>query len=137
MECNSVLDVKKDFTFFYGADIQLFTGAKLTLGNSFINCNCKIRCFSSITIGDGCAISHEVTIMDADGHGINGKNEAMPVVIENNVWIGTRVIILKGVHIYEGAVIAAGAVVTHDIPARAVAAGVPARIVRENIDWNK
>lgn len=96
MQKESTLIVKKDFSFFYGADIQLFEGGELILGNSFINSNCKIRCFKSITIGDRCAISHEVTIIDADGHEIDGRRDAQPIIIEDDVWIGTRATILKG-----------------------------------------
>lgn len=54
-----------------------------------------------------------------------------PIVIEENVWIGTRAIILKGVHIGSGAVVGAGAVVTHDVPSAALVAGVPAKVIRE------
>lgn len=136
MHKNSTLNVKKNFSFFYGADIQIFEGGNLVIGNSFINSNCKIRCFKNIKIGDGCAISHEVTIMDADGHELEGKFDKQSVIIDDNVWIGTRVTILKGVHIYKGAIIAAGAVVTHDIPARCMAGGVPARIIKEDVEWN-
>ena len=52
-----------------------------------------------------------------------------PVVIEDNVWIGEKVVILKGVRIGEGAVIGAGAIVTHDIPPYSVAVGIPARVI--------
>ena len=135
MHENSVLNVNGNFSFYYGADIQIFAGGELTVGNSFINSNCKIRCFKSITIGNGCAISHEVTFMDADGHEIGGKREPLPIVIEDNVWIGTRVTVLKGVHIHEGAVIAAGAVVTRDVPARCMVGGVPAKIIKKDVVW--
>ena len=135
MHQNSVLNVKGDFSFYYGADVQIFPGGELTVGNSFINSNCKIRCFKSITIGDGCAISHEVTLIDADGHEIGGKREPLPIIIEDDVWVGTRVTVLKGVHIHAGAVIAAGAVVAHDVPARCMVGGIPARIIKEGVEW--
>ena len=51
------------------------------------------------------------------------------------MWIGTKATILKGVKICDGAVIAAGAVVTKDVPAKCLVAGVPAKIVKENISW--
>lgn len=59
-----------------------------------------------------------------------GFEEEQPVVIGNDVWIGDRVVILPGVHIGNGCIIGAGAVVTKDIPDNAIAAGVPARVIR-------
>ena len=61
-------------------------------------------------------------------------NVLRPVVIGNNVWIGTHAIIMPGVSIGDGAVVGAGAVVTHDVAARAVAAGVPARVIRRRTE---
>lgn len=58
-----------------------------------------------------------------------------PINIGNHVWIGLRAIILKGVTIGDGAVIAAGAVVTNNVPANSVVAGVPARVMSENVNW--
>jgi acetyltransferase-like isoleucine patch superfamily enzyme len=57
------------------------------------------------------------------------------VFIGNNVWIGNRAIIMKGVTIDDGAIIAAGSIVTKDVPARCLVAGVPAKVVRENVQW--
>ena len=58
-----------------------------------------------------------------------------PIVIGDHVWIGTNAIVLKGVTIGDGAVIAAGAVVTRDVPAHSLAAGVPARVIRSDVHW--
>ena len=55
-----------------------------------------------------------------------------PMIIKDNVWIGMSAIILKGVTIGEGAIVAAGAVVTRDVPAHAIVAGVPAKVIKEN-----
>jgi acetyltransferase-like isoleucine patch superfamily enzyme len=57
------------------------------------------------------------------------------VRIGDHVWIGARAAVLKGVTIGDGAIVAAGAMVTHDVPARALVAGVPARLVREGVEW--
>ena len=59
----------------------------------------------------------------------------MPITIGENVWIGCRALILKGVTIGDGAVVAAGAVVTKDVPANCVVAGNPAKIIKENVVW--
>ena len=126
------------FTFMYGADIILFEGAKLTLGkDSFINSDCKIRCHNNISIGNGCAISHDFTVMDSDAHEFNGHRKNGPVRIGNNVWIGTRVTVLSGVNIGDGSVIAAGTVVTKDVPPNSLVCGVPGRVTQENISWSK
>ncbi len=125
------------FTFMYGADVILFKGACLKLGkNSFINSDCKIRCSKEITIGENCAISHDVTIMDSDVHAINGVVNTKPVHIGNHVWIGTRVTILRGVAIGDGAVIAAGSVVINDVPAGSLVGGIPATVLNEKVEWN-
>ena len=135
MDDNSKIIVNGHFGFFYGCDIILFKNATLTLGNSFINSDAKIRCHKSITIGDDCAISHDFTIMDSNAHYINGDNKTKAVIIENHVWIGTRVTVLSGVTIGEGAVIAAGSVVTKDVPAHTLVGGNPAKVLKENVEW--
>lgn len=135
MDKDSIINVNGNFSFFYGCDIILFEGAKLNLGNSFINSDAKIRCHKEITIGDNCAISHDFTIMDSNAHKLNGDKGTKPIVIEDNVWIGTRVTVVSGVTIGKGAVIAAGSVVTKDIPPHCLAAGVPAKVVKENVKW--
>ncbi|MED0936424.1 acyltransferase [Bacillus mobilis] len=125
-----------------GPGVRAIVGphAKLSIGsNSFISSNSLIICKESIDVGDNCAISWDVQIMDTDFHSFveNGKNkiETKPIKIGNNVWIGSRVTILKGIKIGDGAVIGAGSVVTKDVPSKAVVAGNPARIVKENIEW--
>ena len=139
MDSNSEMHVNGGFYIYYDGDIICFKNSKLTLGSGFCNSNVKIRCTNSITIGNNVAISHDVTIMDSDAHDIDyfGYQMTKPVIIEDNVWIGSRAIILKGVKIGEGAIIAAGAVVTKNVPSNSIAAGNPARIIKENIRWGK
>lgn len=136
MDEQARLKVSGSFIFYYGADVIIFKEGLLELGNSFINSDCKIRCHSHIVIGDDCKISHDVTIMDSDGHGMGDKQRTKEVFIGNHVWIAAKATILSGVTIGNGAVIGAGAVVVHDIPKNALAAGVPARIIKENISWS-
>lgn len=136
---NAKVIINGKFRAFYGADIICFKNSKLTLEGGFINSDVKIRCFESITIGAGAKISHDVTIMDGDGHYIeyDGYKPVKPIVIENHVWIGTKAIILKGVTIGEGAIVAAGSVVTKNVPPYSLVAGNPAKVIKENIRWSK
>ncbi|MDO4563737.1 MAG: acyltransferase [Clostridia bacterium] len=111
--------------------------ASIKIGDRvYIGDRTEIHAGESVTIGDGCNISWDCVIMDRDYHAFMSESEiTAPVEIKNNVWIGCRSIILKGVTIGEGAVVAAGSVVTKDVPAHALAAGNPARVVKENVEW--
>jgi maltose O-acetyltransferase len=112
-------------------------GEGLIIGNrSQIGQNARIG--RNVIIGDDVLMGPDVVIM-TDTHAyedlekpINqqGKLDNQPVYIGNDVWIGTRVIIMPGVKIGDKAVIGAGSVVTKDIPSGAVAAGVPARVIK-------
>lgn len=137
MDENSILEIRNNFSIYYGADIILFKGAKLNLGSGFFNSNIKIRCHERIEIGENVAISHDVTIMDSDAHeGLwEGYEKTKPIKIGNHVWIGTRVTILKGVTIGDNAIIAAGSVVTKDVPNNTIVAGVPAKVIKTDINW--
>ena len=96
-----------------------------------LNRNTEVVAAQSVTIGRDCKIARDVIIMDTDQHELPGGGLVVrPVEIEDRVWIGARAIILKGVTVGHDAVIAAGSVVTRDVPPRTVAAGVPARVVR-------
>lgn len=134
---NSWLKVKGNFDIFYGGDIICFAGGELELGSGFCNSNLILRCTKKISIGEDVAISHNVTIMDSDAHEIIGNKHAktQSVKIGNHVWIGSGAKILKGVTIGDGAIIAAGAVVVRDVPENCLAAGVPAQIVKQGIEW--
>ncbi len=135
---NSNFTVSGFFRIYSGAYITVAKDAKLALGaGSFINCNAKINCFNSITIGNDVKISEDVIIRDSDNHEIikDGYQKSKPIIIGNHVWIGQRVIILKGVTIGDGAVIAADSVVTKDVPENTLVGGVPARVISEKIEW--
>lgn len=94
----------------------------------------RISAAKSISIGDNCMFAANVTISDSDWHGIYNRIRPFrctkSVVIENNVWLGERVIVNKGVTIGENSVVGAGSVVTKSIPANSVAVGNPARIIK-------
>lgn len=109
-------------------------GATLTIGEgTFVNVGAVISTRHSIKIGKNCQIANQVIIMDDDFHGLENRDTpppAEPIVIEDDVWLATRSTILKGVRIGKGAVVAAGAVVTRDVPPYALVGGVPARVIR-------
>ena len=127
------------FIVYYGSDIHVLDNGILTLNEGFCNDGVKIVCSKNVTIGRGCVIARDVIIRDYDAHRIISENYeyAKDVIIGEHVWIGERALILKGVKIGNGAVIAAGAVVTKDVPAKCLAAGVPAKVIRENVEWSR
>ena len=110
-------------------------GANIKLGrNVFINSCCCFQDQGGIEIGDNVQIGHQ-TVIATLNHDLDPDRrrnmEAAPVRIGNNVWIGSHSTILAGVSIGDNSVVAAGAVVTKDVPAGVVVAGVPAKIVKE------
>ncbi|MDP0507270.1 MAG: acyltransferase [Fusobacterium sp. JB019] len=137
---NSKLKVNGNFNIYYGGDIIIFKDGNLELGSGFFNSNIKIRCKNNIKIGNNVAISHDVTIMDSDFHRITyedgSKNiQSASIEIGDNVWIGSKVLILKGVEIGNGAIIASGSVVTKSVPENTIVGGNPAKIIKEIKGW--
>lgn len=120
--------------FYSGVRLEIGPSATLLIGNgTYLNRNTLIVCEDRIEIGKNCKIAWDVIIMDSDLHPINDSSPIVnkPVLIEDGVWIGCRSIILKGVKIGCGAVIAAGSVVTKNIPPRTVYGGSPAKLLAE------
>ena len=101
--------------------------------NSVVNQKCRLDNRGGITIGENVSISSEVCILtaDHDPHSPTFEGRARPVVIGNHAFVGTRAIILPGVTIGRGAIVAAGAVVTRNVEPFAIVAGVPARQIAE------
>jgi acetyltransferase-like isoleucine patch superfamily enzyme len=121
-----------------GTSIIIMPGGCLELGNNaYINGDSSILCATNIKIGENTTLSWDVEVSDTDHHRIirDGSVTAAPIEIGNKVLIGRRSMVMKGVKIGDGAVIAAGAIVTRDVPSACLAAGVPARVIREKIDW--
>lgn len=122
----------------YGAtvrcELDAHEGGHIEIGDKvFINYGCSISAHRSVRVGSGCLLGQYTIVMDCDQHSIDGDDShghPAPVVIGERVWIGARCIILKGVTIGDHAVVAAGSVVTKDVPAGAIVGGVPAHPLR-------
>jgi acetyltransferase-like isoleucine patch superfamily enzyme len=135
----SVLVINGVFNTEPGVIIWIWNGATLEVGANVNVCfNSRLLCFDSIKIGDDTMVSWDVEIRDSDTHVISREGYVMskPIQIGSHVWIGCKAMILKGVRIGDGAVVAAGAVVTRHVPENCLVAGVPARIVKENVKWD-
>ena len=112
-------------------------GGRINLGSHVrINAGCVLVSYSSITIGDDCLIAEYVSIRDADhrmdpGAAMRAQGHVTaPIVIGDDAWIARGAIILKGVTIGTGAIVAANSVVNRDVPALAIVGGVPARLIK-------
>lgn len=117
--------------------ITIYSG-KMKIEDTYIGENCIIHAYKQISIGSGTIISWNVSILDGDGHSLYScekNNSPQSIVIENDVWIGSNSIILKGITIGKGSVIAAGSVVTKSIPPYSLAAGNPAKVIKNNVKW--
>lgn len=117
-------------------EIGVGPGGLLEIGdNVLINYGCSVGATKHVRIGNRANIGTHVTLIDNSFHEIDPdkRNEAppsAPVILEENVWLATRVIVLPGVTIGANSVVGAGSVVTHDIPPNVLAAGSPAKVIR-------
>ncbi len=110
--------------------------AAITLGDAtLLTGGVRLLAAKEVTVGDGCLFAHRAVITDCDWHGLydrlDAAKEARPVRLGDNVWVGDGAYIGKGVTIGDHAVVAARSVVVKDVPAFAVVAGVPAKVVKK------
>jgi maltose O-acetyltransferase len=112
-------------------------GGKLEIcDGTYINYGCSIAAQNLVRIGPNARIGTYVMITDNNFHRLEPERrdeipESAPVILEENVWLGGRVIVLPGVTIGAGSAVGAGSVVTRDIPPRSLAVGVPARVIKD------
>ncbi len=129
-----------------GSNVKVATGCKIYVNgnleignNTILNPNTIVLANHSVKIGNDCAISWNCQLLDDDIHKviINGETKPSKAAIEigNRVWVGSRAIIMKGVTIGDGAIIAAGSVVTKNVPSKTLVGGAPAKVIKENIEW--
>ncbi len=107
---------------------------RIQIGSYCLICpSVRVSSACEIVVGDSSMLANGVYVTDSDWHDVYSRvsiGTTAPVKIEENVWVGDRAIICKGVSIGQNSIIGAGAVVTNDIPSNTVAAGNPARIVK-------
>jgi len=139
MSKKSALIVEGSFDIMKGFDIYLAENATLSIGSGYAMDNLKIQCVDNITIGNDVIISRNVCIRDSDSHKIlDGIHQpTKEIIIGDHVWIGLNVTILKGVKIGNGAIIAAGSLVNNDVPERALVGGIPAKVIKYEVDWEE
>ena len=116
------------------AEFGAHRGARLELGTGvYINQGASIVASREIRIGDRTRVGDHAAIHDSDYHAVDAAHPTRqaPIRIGADVWIGRSAIIMPGVTVGDGAVIAAGAVVTRDVAPAVLVAGVPARVIRE------
>lgn len=119
-----------------GNDVFIGPGASFMALISSISIGDKVMFGPNVTIRGGNHSTHIIGKLMADYRNSDKEGiDDQPVTIENDVWVGTGAIILKGVRIGRGAIIAAGAVVTREVPPYAIAGGIPARVIRYR--WSK
>lgn len=125
--------------FSYGCNIQLFNGGKMEVGKGFYcNIGATFICSGSIKIGNGVICGRNVTIREYHGdHFINSPDYkcSKPIEIGDHVWLCEHSTIMPGVKVGSGSVVAAHSLVTHDVPPNSLVMGIPARVVRRNVQW--
>ena len=126
------------FIFYSGCDVSVNKGATLHLKSGYMNDGGRIACFDHISIGSGVKMGEEVIIRDSDNHQIirDGYQKTQGITIMDHVWIGMRAMVLKGVCLQEGTVIAAGSIVNKSIPKCTLAGGVPCKVIQPDVEWN-
>jgi acetyltransferase-like isoleucine patch superfamily enzyme len=128
------LEVGDHFKIWSGYRKTLISGwGRIRIGDRvFINSGVVLMSVLEVTIGDDVAIANEAYLMDSDSHGVEGRPvKNAPIRIGNGTWVGARAIILPGVTVGSRCLVAAGAVVSKDVPDDTLVAGNPARVVRE------
>ncbi|HZG92352.1 MAG TPA: acyltransferase [Pseudonocardia sp.] len=114
--------------------IEVRPGGELRIGSGcFVNYGVDIVAGSTVVLGDGVLVGPLVSIVDDDMHQLEpGRpRRVAPITIGDDVWLGRGVVVLPGTTIGDHSVIGAGSVVRGEVPARVVAGGVPARVLRE------
>jgi acetyltransferase-like isoleucine patch superfamily enzyme len=123
-----------------GAQVIVAPGGKVTLGKGHIcSVDSTVICKGEVSFGDDGGISWGVLVIDSNFHPMfvdeQPVTETKPITVGDHVYVGARSILLKGTNIGSGSIIAAGSIVTGDIPPNVMAGGAPAKVLRKNVRW--
>lgn len=127
---------------FFGVFIDIHEDALFESGFFSANAGTVIVVGKHVKFGENVMIGREVTIYDSDFHQILNEDDepvnfSRDVIIGDNVWLTNRIVVLKGVTIGEGALISAMSLVRKDVPAYALVAGNPGKVIKENVKWKR
>ena len=128
------LEIGDDFKIWSAHRKTLLSGpGRMRFGDRvFVNVGTVIIAVESVEVGDDVAFAHEVLVLDSDSHGVEGRPHRQAAVrIGDGTWLGARSVVLPGVTIGSRVLVAAGSVVTRDVPDDVLVAGNPARVVRQ------
>ncbi len=119
-----------------GNDVFIGSGARFSATISYIKIGNKVMFGPDVSIRGG---DHNASTIGEYMYDVKSKlpENDLPVIIENDVWIGTRSIILKGVTIGTGSIVAAGALVIKNVPAYSIVGGVPAKVIKKRFTEEK
>ncbi len=126
------------FEQFAGMYIRVMPKGELEINGLVANEGCSITAGKKIHIGSGSLFARDVTLRSDDVHYINEDDyePSKPITIENHVWVGQGATILKGVTIGHDSIVAAKSLVVKDVPCNSLVAGVPAKVIKQNVNWH-
>lgn len=126
-----------------GTVLRCDKNATIELGKNFYcNKNCYLRSSEKIVFGDECSLGWNVQLNDNGGHVVkyNGKTSKQKgsITIGNHVWLTSNTIVTKDVNIADGCIVAQGGIVTKSITEpNSLVAGIPAKVIKNNVEWKK
>jgi acetyltransferase-like isoleucine patch superfamily enzyme len=139
---NSTLEIHGNVSLYPGVLIYGVNAHIIIRNNTKINGGVELISLKKIDIGEGCLFAEGIIVRDNDGHKfstdgtISHELENKEVTIGNHCWIGQRAMILKGTTLSENVIVGAGAVVSGTFPSGVAVAGIPAKVIKENVSWS-
>ncbi|MEW6600110.1 MAG: DapH/DapD/GlmU-related protein [Nitrospirota bacterium] len=121
-----------------GTSIFLRSSSVVRIGDNCTLARVSVDAFREISMGFNCVVAREVNIRDGDGHdilGLDGPNYPEKIVIGNNVWLGGRVSVLKGVELGDYCIVGNGSIVSKSFAPHSLIAGVPAKVIKKGVSW--